>query len=261
MRTEAFSTPGPVDLVLKVPAGKIELEAEASAETRLELAASDPDTESAVRVEFRERGDRYELLVEAPKRFFGTTEYRVGISAPEGSNVELSTGTADVEARGTFRDVEIGTASGDVVFQDVAGDLRVKSASGDLVVKTVGGRANVQTASGDVIVKSVAAEASIRSASGDVVLKAAGSDLRVQTASGDQTVGSVERGEVVLQSASGDIEVGIAPGSSVFVDAHSASGEMQSELDLADEAPRGEGPMVELRATTMSGDVKVVRAP
>lgn len=260
MRTETFSTPGPVTLDLRIPAGKIELEASTTSETRIELEAANEDAESAVRIELRDRGDRYEVVVEAPKRFFGTDEYRLGISAPEGASVEATTGPADIEARGTFGDFEVATASGDVVVQDVGGELQAKSASGDLIVQSISGRASVQTASGDVILKTLGGEGTIRSASGDVIVKEAAAGLRIQTASGDQTVGSVASGEVALQSASGDIEVGIARGSRVYVDAHSASGDMRSELELADEAPGGDGPMVDLRAATMSGDVRVLRA-
>lgn len=260
MRTETFQTPGPVTLAVRIPAGKIELEAIQSAETRIEVDASNADAEAAVRIELRERGDRYEVVVEAPRRFFDREEYRLGISAPDGATLEAATSSADIEARGSFGSLEVATASGDVVVQDVTGELRVKSASGDLIAQSIGGEASVQTASGDVILKTLGGEGTIRSASGDVVVKQAAAGLRVQTASGDQTVGSVTRGEVALQSASGDIEVGIARGSSVYVDAHSASGDMVSELDLADEAPGGEGPSVELRATTMSGEVRVVRA-
>lgn len=260
MRTETFATLQPVKLVLRIPAGKIELEAVPGSETRVELEASSAEAEEAVRIELRERGDGSELVVEAPKRFFDREEYRLGISAPAGTAVEAMTSSADVEGRGSFGDFELTTASGDVVLQEVGGELEVKSASGDVVVQSVGGRAKVQTASGDVIVKILGGEGIVRSASGDVLVKEAAAGLRVQTASGDQTVGSVAAGEVNLQSASGDIEVGIARGSRVYVDAHSASGDMESELDLADEVPAAEGPMVELRAATMSGDVRVVRA-
>jgi DUF4097 and DUF4098 domain-containing protein YvlB len=260
MRTETFQTPGPVALALRIPAGKIELEAAATSETLIELEAKSPDAESEVRIDVRDRGDRQEILVEAPRRFFGTQEYRLRVSAPEGSSVEATTGPADIEARGAFGDFAVATASGDVIVQEIAGALAAKTASGDLIVQSVAGPASVQTASGDVILKRLGGEGTIRTASGDVVVKEAAAGLRIQTASGDQTVGSVVRGEVGLQSASGDIEVGIARGSSVYVDAHSASGDMHSELDLADDVPEGEGPLVELRAATMSGDVRVVRA-
>jgi hypothetical protein len=38
------------------------------------------------------------------------------------------------------------------------------------------------------------------------------------------------------------------------------SGDLSSELELEDEAPADDAPLVELRATSMSGDVKVLRA-
>jgi DUF4097 and DUF4098 domain-containing protein YvlB len=260
MRTESFTTPAPIKLVLRIPAGKIELEAVPTAETRVELEASSAEAEEAVRIELRERGNGGDLVVEAPKRFFDREEYRLGIAAPAGSSVEVTTGSADIEARGRFGDVEFSAGSGDAVLEEVEGDLDAKAASGDVIVRSVGGRATVNTASGDVIVKEIGGEGAVRSASGDVLVKQAAAGLRIQTASGDVKVGSVAAGEVSLQSASGDIEVGIAPGSRVYVDAHSASGDLDSDLELGDSAPTGEGPMVELRAATMSGDVRVVRA-
>jgi hypothetical protein len=37
------------------------------------------------------------------------------------------------------------------------------------------------------------------------------------------------------------------------------SGETSSELEVGDAPPDGEGPLVELRATAMSGDIRVKR--
>ena len=47
----------------------------------------------------------------------------------------------------------------------------------------------------------------------------------------------------------------------MYVDATSVNGSMDSELELGDAPPSSDGPMVELRARTVSGDVQVVRAP
>jgi hypothetical protein len=82
----------------------------------------------------------------------------------------------------------------------------------------------------------------------------------VQTASGDVEVNSVREGDVVLQTASGDIEVAVKKGSKVFIDARSMSGETSSELEITDAPSDGEGPLVEIRATAMSGDIEIRRA-
>jgi hypothetical protein len=65
-----------------------------------------------------------------------------------------------------------------------------------------------------------------------------------------------------VHSASGDVEVGIAKGSRLWVDTQSLSGDTSSELELESGAPveGDEGPLVELRAQTMSGDISVRRA-
>jgi DUF4097 and DUF4098 domain-containing protein YvlB len=82
----------------------------------------------------------------------------------------------------------------------------------------------------------------------------------VNTASGDQQIGSVTTGKVTLKSASGDLKVGIREGSTLWVDARSRSGEVTSELPVSELPPDGDGPTVELRANTMSGDITVARA-
>ena len=93
----------------------------------------------------------------------------------------------------------------------------------------------------------------------------AGASISVVTASGDQRVGSVAAGEVSLRSASGDIWVGVRRGSGVWVDASLISGDTTSELDVgtspAPATAEEEGPLVELRAQSMSGDIHVARAP
>ena len=67
-----------------------------------------------------------------------------------------------------------------------------------------------------------------------------------------------------VQSASGDVYVGVRSGRRLWVDASSTSGETTSDFEVGDEPAPGEdeeeGPLVELRIATMSGDVHVARA-
>ena len=125
----------------------------------------------------------------------------------------------------------------------------------------VEGRAQVDSASGDVEIQHVGS-AKMNSASGDIRIDAAALGADVNTASGDVELRSVRAGEVKINSASGDVEVGIAKDRRLWVEAQSLSGETSSELELESGAPieSDEGPLVELRARTLSGDISVTRA-
>jgi DUF4097 and DUF4098 domain-containing protein YvlB len=286
LRTETFETPGDVRLEVRIGGGEVRLETAETQETTVVLEPlRDNDASTAAvanaRVELRERGGGYEVVVDARDRgrgLFRNAEVLVSVTCPEGSSVETKTGSADVSGRGRFGSVEVESGSGDIEFGDVSGDARVNAASGDVQLGNVGGyarlnsasgdiqarvlagEAKINTASGDIIVREVHGELGANSASGDVIVREARSSVSVNTASGDQEIGRVVEGNISLKSASGDLKVGIAEGSSLWVDARSRSGDVRSELPVSDSPPENGGPSVELRATTMSGDVTVSRA-
>ena len=81
----------------------------------------------------------------------------------------------------------------------------------------------------------------------------------MQTASGDQRLESVASGRITMQSASGDQVVGVRRGSRVHIDARTMSGETTSELEIETQPSAGDGPVVELRLTAMSGDIRILR--
>ncbi len=256
MRYE-FDTATAPRLSVRIPAGHVHVATEETDRTVVEVEAirgSDDD----VRVE--QRGG--EIVVEARKRFgfLGDAEYSVVISAPDGSEAEAETASADVQVRGRVGAVNAKTASGDVDIERADQEARIRSASGDVTVRSVGGGADVNTASGDVELGAVGGDVSVRTASGDVRVAEAGADATIYTASGDQEIGSAVQGTVDVKSASGDLRIGIRRGSRVYVDARSMSGETESEMDLDGTETGDEGPLVELKAVTMSGDITIVRA-
>ena len=133
-------------------------------------------------------------------------------------------------------------------IEDARGMLSVNSASGDLHAGSVGGETNVQLVSGDVYIGE------------------ADDSITANTISGDQRIEAVYRGRMDLRAVSGDISVGIRRGSRIYVDANTVSGSTTSELDLSDapaeqQSPEGESSLVELFAKTVSGDVRIERAP
>ena len=271
MRRETFHTTGALTLDLRIPSGEITLESIEGEETVIELDASGGNSEvfnliDDARIELRQRGDGNEVLVDVPRRrrglsvVFDRADYRLRVTAPHGADVQISTASADVNGRGRFGGLKADVASGDLRFAELAGRVDVKSASGDVDFERIGDDASITTASGDVTVGQVAGSATMRSASGDVVVDEAESSVTVQTASGDQRLGSVRSGRVVMQSASGDQSVGIRRGSRVHLDVRTMSGDTRSELEIEDAPPIGDGPEIDLRATSMSGDIRILRA-
>jgi DUF4097 and DUF4098 domain-containing protein YvlB len=271
VRRETFHTPGALTLDLRLPSGEIALESVDGEETVVELDVSGFGDDArelveSARIELRQRGDGHEVLVDVPRRrrglglIFDRADFRLRVTAPHGANVDVSTASADVNGRGRFGDLNVEVASGDVRFAELGGRVDLKSASGDVELERIGGEAEVSTASGDVRIGRVEGDATVRSASGDILVDEAAASITVQSASGDQRVGSVASGRVTMQSASGDQTVGVRRGSQVHLDVRTMSGETTSELEIED-APVGvDGPQVELRATSMSGDIRIVRA-
>lgn len=253
MRHETFSTPGPVTLDVQIPAGDVDVETGDTAETTVELEVRGRDGEEAernTRIELRRRGDGYEVVVDAERAsglglFRGRSgDYNVRITAPNDATLKAQVASADIRGRGRYAEVNLKAASGDVELEQVTGEASINTASGDIEVESVG-------------------SGKMNSASGDIRVDAASEGpLSVNTASGDIDLRSVAAGDVKVNSASGDVEVGIAAGSRLWVDAQSLSGDTSSEIDLESGAPieGDEGPLVELKARTMSGDITVRRA-
>jgi DUF4097 and DUF4098 domain-containing protein YvlB len=113
----------------------------------------------------------------------------------------------------------------------------------------------------------VTGNANFQCVSGDVYLGDAGGSISGTSVSGDQRYEAVFNGRVELRAVSGDIGVGIRRGSRVFIDATTVSGSTSSEFELSDApteptpALAEDAPLVEVYAKTVSGDVRLERAP
>ena len=267
MRRETFIPTEALTVEIRNAAGEIEVDAVEGNEAVVELEAL-RDTEASHRavedatVELR--GSR--LVVDVEERtFFGLSlnmsrEVRVAVRVPPGTRVTADAGSADVELRGLLGIAQVKTASGDIRAEHIDGDARLKTASGDIHAELIAGAAEIGSASGDVSIVTVEGDVRVRNASGDVRIGDARAGVDAQTASGDHVVEAVSEGRVALKSASGDIRVGIRRGSRAWLDVRSLSGDAESELDVGDAPAADEGPLVELTAMTMSGDIRIERA-
>ena len=223
MRSERFDTPGPLRIKIEIPSGDVELQTVDGSSTQVELEGPEDIVEEA-RIELRPKGEGHELFVQTHRR----------------GGCGICRGGCEVALRITpppGADIEVSAASADIAGRGRLGAVEIEAASGDVSLDRVEGEAKTQTASGDIEIERLEGAGKLQSASGDV-----------------------RAGEIALQTASGDIEVGIKQGTKAFIDARSMSGETSSDLEVGDLPSEGDGPEVEIKATAMSGDIRIVRA-
>lgn len=262
MRT--FETPGPVLVSVETAVGEVVVTTHDAPRTEVDVVAlrDDEATRKAVeetRVE--QRGDT--VVVEVPKRsgsWLGREpRLRVEVRAPHGTSLAFTTASADVTAHGRLGDVRGRTASGDVTVP-AAESVRVETASGDLRIGDVAGDAELRSASGDVRVATVGGTLDANVVSGDLRVASAAQGGSAAAVSGAIELGAVTEGALTVRSVSGDVTVGVTRGSRVHVDVSTVSGDLKSDFDLGDSAAEGEGPMLDVRGKTVSGDVRLRRA-
>jgi DUF4097 and DUF4098 domain-containing protein YvlB len=165
------------------------------------------------RVEAHERRGRHEIVIEAPKRrglSWRDAKLGVRVACPDGADVELSTASADLEARGRLGAVVVKNASGDVLTA-ACDSLSVSSASGEVQAREVTAELTVKTASGDVEVGSVGGRTTINSVSGDVRVGHAGDLVALNSVSGDVEVEALAAGGLRANTVSGDLSIGVGP--------------------------------------------------
>ncbi len=266
-----FEVSGPVQVDVRLVSGEIEIDATLDGRVEVELIGNDDESRALVeeaRVELQQHATP-KVVIDVPQRRsgfgFGFIFGRQGISCrvrcPEHSTLAARTKSGDVTTSGTLGAANVATASGDVELDRVDGGASVKSASGDVRVREVTGGANIQTASGDVSIEIARGSVSVATASGDVAIGDAYDNVSVNSVSGDQRHRAVLQGNVGAHSVSGDIEIGVRQGSRAWLDCNTVSGDTSSELEVTPEAPPGDGPLVEIRAKTVSGDIRITRAP
>jgi DUF4097 and DUF4098 domain-containing protein YvlB len=251
MHRSEHHTPGHLAVEVAIAAGRVEVQTAETDQTTVDVTSLSPGdagvaAAAAAAVDLHEDAGGARLSIDIPRksRFFVWSDVSllVRVRCPDGTDVAARTGSADVQVRGAAGSVDVKTASGDVAVSVARGDVEIKTASGAVEVGAARGRATVKTMSGDVVVASAAGPASAHTMSGDV---------RVE---------GLLRGAAELRTMSGDIVASVRPGVSVWIDASSKSGRVGSELAVSDSAPAAGTVDLEIRASSMSGDIDLRRA-
>jgi hypothetical protein len=260
-----FDTPNPVALALKFPAGDAEIIAEDTGKATVDVSGadgSDASREAARKTRVDLRGDT--LYVDAPEStgwgFRRGPRLRIVVRLPAGGDLTVKAASADVVARGRFGAAKVTAASGDIVVEHVGGDATVGTTSGDIRLSRIEGDLRLHAASGDVSVGYVGGAVGAQCASGDLDIGEARGSVSVTSASGDVRLGTASAGTIGVKSASGDVSIGVAPGTGVWLDLTSMSGDTHSDLTMPEQPSGEQAATLTIQVRSASGDIDVHRS-
>jgi DUF4097 and DUF4098 domain-containing protein YvlB len=252
IRRESLDVSGSAQIEIHNPAGSVEVHVGLDAGVTVTIDGPATDEWEVVQVgdsvsirHNRERGGRSRAA-------------RLHVEAPAGSDLDISTASANVVTVGQFgaarlrtasgnlrvdslQRLDANTASGNVNASAVASDVACNAVSGDVELGTVGGRLHSSTASGDVRAHYVAG------------------DIEIGTASGDVSIDHCTGSDISAKCVSGDVTIGLPSGIRVEPDINTMSGRTtlpEPPSSTSSDAPRRS---VRVKLRTVSGNIKIDR--
>jgi DUF4097 and DUF4098 domain-containing protein YvlB len=184
------------------------------------------------------------------------------IHVPEGSDLDITTTSADVETARLTGPQRVKTVSG-AIRADFAKDFEGKTVSGDMRLRgdaKSGGDIHVETISGDIILERASGELDAESTSGDLFLDIReGTMVRMRTTSGDISLrGSLRKEATVFaETVSGDVTLRVKPGAGLDYEAITFSGDLGNCFGKQSERTNRHGPGKRLLGTTGEGQARL----
>jgi DUF4097 and DUF4098 domain-containing protein YvlB len=198
---------------------------------------------------------------------------RLRVQIPKGSELDVSTVSADVTSNGIQGVQRLHTVSGDIAAELSSADLELKTVSGDVKLRGHGepARLTVGTVSGDVHLDHGAGALEVTTVSGEITASLdSARSVRAHSTSGDLRINARLDGgaDLEAQTVSGDVKVHAPSDGGFQYDVATLSGDISDCFDAAPERSSQYGPGHNLRGTrgagsghlrlrTMSGDVEL----
>lgn len=284
LNTATFATPAAISVTVEMGAGDIHVTASDRSDTTVEVAPTNPASESDVKAAAETTADFSDgrLRITAPRHKAldltrKTRSVRITLQVPSGSHLRTDAQAGHLRGIGPLGDVRVKTSLGDVQL-DSSGPLHVHTSAGSIAVGSVSGDADVSTASGRVRLEQVAGSATVKSSNGDIGLgmiggrarirasngaisvDRPGADVEAKTSNGSIRVGAAQRGVLDLNTSMGGIDVEIAGGVVAKLDISSKLGRVSNGLGEISGRPGPSDRTVEVHAHTSFGAVAVRRA-
>lgn len=255
-RHESFTVDATPRLDIRITAGEIAVRAAAERtgtgrEVRVGVEAADADELTIAQL-----GSTITIAQEARWRFRSRSA-RVLVDVPVGSDVEVTSVSAEVRLSGPLGAARVRTTSGDISV-DAAERLEISTVSGSCRIGEVGTDSRLSAVSGHLAGRRVGGRLEATTASGDVRVSRVDGDLVVATTSGDVRIDRCHGDDVSAKSVSGDLAIGLPAGIRVDADLSTLSG--RTILPEPRPAPVDRlRRQVRVRLRSVSGDLRIDR--
>ena len=225
---------------------------------------------------FERDGDKVIIKVKVPRKSSGRgIDSDLYIQVPQGSSLDVSTVSADIDVKKVRGEQMLETVSGDVDTEGGESDVSAKAVSGDVSVNGQNKKANTRanTVSGDVILVQVAGIADAQSVSGDVTVTEGSFDrVDMNTVNGDILfrAGLQDGGKLVTETVNGSVDIEFVGKVSGRFDIDTFNGDIDNCFGPKPERTSKYTPGLELsfqegdgdariKVSTLNGDVSICR--
>jgi hypothetical protein len=259
-----FPLSGPINLAVRIGHGSVTVDtADGLEQATVELTGPQDEVDRievgldgpTLTIAGPRQGGVFDLIAERLRSAKGVD---VAVTVPSGTALRIVTFTATITVRGRCGGADVATGTARIELDEVDGDLRLRYGSASAAVRRVTGSTVVRSGSGDAQFGELLGELQSGFGAGRLEVGVARGAVRSRAGSGDAQLGAVY-GDVDVASGSGAVSIGLPGGVTARLDVKTGSGQVRSDLPIADQPKKSSG-AISVRARTGSGDVRLFRA-
>ena len=211
---------------------------------------------------FERDGDKITIKVKVPKKSGRGIESDLYVQLPQGSSIDVSTVSADIDVKQVMGEQSLGTVSGDIDTESAKSDISAEAVSGDIEINGQDSATNARanTVSGDVVLTGVAGVADTESVSGDVtVVDGSFERIDVNTVNGDILFRSALQagGKLTAETVNGSVDLEFSGDVSGRFDIDTFNGDIDNCFGPKPERTSKYTPGLELSFQDGDGDARV----
>jgi hypothetical protein len=181
------------------------------------------------------------------------------LQVEEASRLEAKAAIGSITVDRVAGPAEVTTSNGAIRIGTLEGAATLESANGSITVDRTAGALQVKSANSDITLRETVGVVQVKSANSSITIGRSLAGITARTAWGRVRIDEVVSGTVHLETGRGDVSIGIAEGTAAWLDLHSKSGVVRSDLDAAD-GPETSDTVAEIRVHTDRGDIDIHRS-